>query len=123
VSIRIPGRALEGGWQPGHVETALLRFRDARLVSSEKPVRFTVYLNLDRPEDANEAHPGYAGVFKKEPTDGKKDQIILFDVTQVLTALVRPGDRASFTVFLETSGAAFSWASVELAIVAKEISG
>jgi hypothetical protein len=123
VNIRVPGRALEGGWQPGHVETAVLRFRGAKLVSSEKPVRFTVYLNLDHPEDASDLHPGYAGEFKKEPTGEKKDQIILFDVTQVLTALVRPGDRASFTVFLHTASATFSWASVELAIVAKEFSG
>lgn len=123
VSIRIPGRGLEAGWQPGRVETALLRFRGAKLLSSDKPVKFRVFLNLDRPEEASELHPGYAGVFKKEPTGEKKDQIILFDVTQVLTALVKPGDRASFTVFLDTPSATFSWASVELAIVAKEISG
>jgi hypothetical protein len=123
VSIRIPGRALEGGWQPGHVETALLRFRGAKLVSTEKPVRFTAYLNLDRPEEASELHPGYAGAFKKEPTGDKKDQIILFDVTQVLAALLKPGDRASFTVFLYTPGATLSWTSVELAIVTKEIPG
>jgi hypothetical protein len=123
VSIRIPGRALEGGWQPGHVETALLRFRGAKLVSTEKPVRFTAYLNLDRPEEASELHPGYAGAFKKEPTGDKKDQIILFDVTQVLAALLKPGDRASFTVFLDTPGATLSWTSVELAIVTKEIPG
>jgi hypothetical protein len=66
-------------------------------------------------------HPGYAGQFKKEPTT-KEDQIILFDITHVLTALVRPGDRASFTVLLDTDGANFSWTSVELAIIAKEAS-
>jgi len=119
-SLRIPGRALEGGWQPGHVESALLRFRAAKLLfGGTPPVKFSVYLNLDRPEDANENHAGFAGVFKKEPTD-KADQIILFDVTRVLTALVKPGDRASFTVFLDSEGATFSWESVELAIVAKE---
>ncbi|MGZ5440641.1 MAG: asparaginase [Thermoanaerobaculia bacterium] len=122
-SIRIPGRPLEGGWEPGHVDNALLRFRGAKLGSTEKPVRFSVYLNLDRPEDASDSQPGYAGVFKKEPTYEKRDQIILFDVTRVLTELVRPGDRASFTVFLDTPGATFSWASVELAIVAREIAG
>jgi len=119
-SVRIPGRALEGGWQPGHVESALLRFRGARvLFEGDPPVIFSVYLNLDRPEDASREHAGFAGVFKKEPTD-KPDQIILFDVTRVLTALVKPGDRASFTVFLESEGATLSWESVELAIVAKE---
>jgi len=117
-SVRIPGRALEGGWQPGHVERALLRFRGTKL-QSKTPVTFAVYLNLDRPEDASEDHAGFAGVFKKEPAD-KTDQIVLFDVTRVLTSLVKPGGRASFTVFLNSEGATFSWESVELAIVAKE---
>lgn len=123
VSVRVPGRPLEGGWQPGQVEKALLRFRGAKLdFAGTPPVMFSVYLNLDRPEDASPDHPGYAGQFKKEPTT-KDDQIILFDVTRVLTALVKPGDRASFTVFIDSEGAAFSWTSVELAIVAKEVSG
>lgn len=122
-AARIPGRPLEGGWQPAQVERALLRFRGARLTTSKRPpVRFSVYMNLDRPEDASKDHPGYAGEFKKEPTD-KPDQIILFDVTSVLTALVKPGDRASFTVVLETEGAEFSWESVELAIIAREAGG
>lgn len=122
-SIRVPGRALEGGWQPAHVERALLRFRGAKLAfSGEPPVLFSVYLNLDQPEDASKEHPGYAGQFKKEPTE-QVDQIILFDVTRVLTALVKPGDRASFTVFLDSEGAEFSWSRVELAIIQKEISG
>lgn len=121
-SIRIPGRPLEGGWQPAAVERALLRFRNAKLSGGpESPVRFSVYMNLDRPEDAGVDHPGYVGAFKKEPTT-KEDQTILFDVTPVLTALAAPGDRASFTVFLESDGAAFSWTGVELAIIAKEAS-
>jgi hypothetical protein len=119
-SVRIPGRPLEGGWQPGQVERALLRFRGAKLhFSGRPPVKFSVYLNLDRIEDATKEHPGYAGQSKKEPT-AKDDQIILFDVTRVLTALAKPGDRVSFTVFLDTNGAEFSWESVELAIIAKE---
>jgi L-asparaginase len=121
-SVRVPGRPLEGGWQPAQVERALLRFRGAKLsYSGRPPVKFSVYMNLDRPEDATTEHPGYAGQFKKEPAT-KEDQIILFDVTRVLTALVKPGDRASFTVFIDTKGADFSWESVELAIIAKETS-
>jgi L-asparaginase len=122
-SVRVPGRPLEGGWQPTLIEKALLRFRGAKLITSKRPpVKFTVYLNLDRPEDASRDHPGFAGEFKKEPSD-KPDQIILFDVTSVLEALVRPGDRASFTVFLETEGTEFSWESIELAIISKESTG
>lgn len=121
-SVRVPGRPLEAGWQPSHVERALLRFRGAKLAFSGKPpVLFSVYINLDRPEDATPDHPGFAGQFKKEP-ETREDQIILFDITRVLTALLKPGDRASFTVFLETDGAEFSWNSVELAIIAKEAS-
>jgi hypothetical protein len=132
-SVRIPGRSLEGGWSPGHVERALLRFRGARLsTTGNPPVLFSVYMNLDRLEDANPDHPGYAGQAKKEPTtknaEGdkitfKEDQIILFDITHVLTAMVKPGDRASFTVFIDSKGAEFSWNSVELAIITKEVSG
>jgi L-asparaginase len=119
-NVRVPGRPLEGGWQPNSVETALLRFRGAKLAfAGQPPVQFSVYLNLDRPEDASTDHPGYAGTFKKEPAL-KEDQIILFDVTNVLTSLVKPGDRASFTVFLDTDGAEFTWNAVELAIIAKE---
>lgn len=119
-NIRIPGRALDGGWHPGNVENALLRFRSAKLAyDGRPPVEFSVYLNLDRPEDAGADHPGYAGTFKKEPTT-KDDQIVLFDVTKVLTSLVKPGERASFTVFLDTDDAEFNWSSVELAIISKE---
>jgi hypothetical protein len=121
VSVRIPGRPLEGSWQPSHVEKALLRFRGAKLrFYSNPPVLFSVYMNLDRPEDASTDHAGYAGQFKKEPAD-KDDQIILFDITRVVTALVKAGERASFTVFLDTENAEFSWESVELAIIAKEV--
>ncbi len=121
ISVRVPGRPLEGGWQPSHVERALLRFRGAKLqFAGSPPVLFSVYMNLDRPEDAGVEHPGYAGQFKKEPAT-KDDQIILFDITPVLTALVKAGERASFTVFLDTEGAEFSWTSVELAIITKEV--
>ena len=122
-SVRIPGRPIEGGWQPSQVEGALLRFRGAKLSSMKRPpVLFSVYLNLERAEDASKDHPGFAGQFKKEPST-KNDQIILFDVTRVLTALVKPGDRASFTVILDTEGTEFSWNSVELAIISKEGTG
>lgn len=123
VNVRVPGQELGGGWLPSQVEKALLRFRGAKLeFTDEPPVKFSVYLNLDRQADAKPDHPGYAGEFNKEPTT-KNDQIILFDVTRVLAALVKPGDRASFTVFLDTEGAAFSWTSVELAIIAREVIG
>jgi L-asparaginase len=120
VNVRVPGRPVEGSWQPGQVERALLRFRGSKLSSpDELPVLFPVYMNLDKAEDASRDHPGFAGDFNKEAVS-KDDQIILFDVTRVLTAMVKPGDRASFTVLLDTDGAEFSWTSVELAIIQKE---
>lgn len=121
-SVRVPGRPLEGNWHPAQVERALLRFRGAKLAFPGKPpVLFSIYLNLDRVEDASKQHPGYAGEFKKEPNI-EEDQIILFDVTRVLTAIAKPTERVSFMVFLDTEGAEFSWKSVELAIIQKEIS-
>ena len=120
-NVRIPGKALEGSWQNTQVERALLRFRGATLATSkEPPVDFSVYLNLDKVEDASTDHPGYAGVFKKEPTEDKSDQIILFDVTRVITTLVGAGERASFTVILDTPDSEFTWKSVELAIITRE---
>jgi L-asparaginase len=122
-SVRVPGRPLEGGWQSSQIERALLRFRGAKLAfSGVPPVLFSVYLNLDGAEDATQDHPGYAGQFKKEPNIDT-DQIILFDVTRVLAALAKTGDRVSFTVILDTESAEFSWTSVELAIIQKEVSG
>jgi hypothetical protein len=121
-SVRVPGRPLEGSWQAGQVERALLRFRGAKLdFAGKPPVLFSVYVNLDQPEDASPKHAGFVGQFKKEPVT-KDDQIVLFDVTRVLTALIQPGERASFTVFLDSEGAEFSWSRVELAIIQKEIS-
>jgi L-asparaginase len=123
VNLRVPGRPLEGSWQTSHIEKALLRFRGAKLAfTGFPPVLFSVYVNLDRAEDASTDHPGYSGQFKKDPNI-EPDQIILFDVTSVVTALAKPGERASFTVWLDTTGAEFSWASVELAIIQKEVSG
>ena len=122
-SVRVPGHPLVGEWRPSNVERALLRFRGAKLHFSESPpVMFSVYINLDTPEDASKEHPGFVGQFKKEP-DIREDQIIVFDVTRVLIALAKSGDRVSFTVFLETDRAIFSWKSIELAIVAKEVLG
>jgi len=123
VHMHVSGEPLEGNWQPTQVERALLRFRGAKLKFLGKPpVLFSVYLNLEQPEDAAVSHPGYAGSFKKEPVAGE-DQIIVFDVTRVLTAIAKPGDRPSFTVFLESESATFSCRSVELAIIAKEVTG
>jgi hypothetical protein len=118
-TLRIPGRPLEGGWTPSRVDRALLRFRGASVSNpvSRGPVTFRVYMNLDKPEDATRDHPGFVGVFRKETQEAG---IIVFDVTRILTALTKPGDRASFTVFLETDGASLSWREVEVAVIARE---
>lgn len=120
VNLRVPGRPLEGGWTPNRVDRALLRFRGASVATppgKRGPAVFRVFMNLDRAEDAGNDHPGLVGEFKKEP---QESGIIVFDVTRVLTALTKPGDRASFTVFLETDGASLAWREVEVAIIARE---
>ena len=120
VNLRVPGRPLEGGWTPDRVDRALLRLRGASVanLTGPGPVRFRVYMNLDKPEDAAKDHPGFIGEFRKEPQDSG---IIVFDVTRALTSLTKAGDRASFTIFLETDGASLSWREVEVAIITREI--
>ncbi|SPF38588.1 Cytoplasmic L-asparaginase I (modular protein) [Candidatus Sulfopaludibacter sp. SbA4] len=118
VSLRVPGRPIEGGWTPNRVDRALLRFRGASVAHAKRgPVAFRVFMNLDKPEDASTDHPGFVGTFKKEP---QETGIIVFDVTRVLVALTKPGDRASFTIFLDTDEASLSWREVEVAVVARE---
>lgn len=116
--LRIPGRPLEGGWTPDRLDRALLRFRGASVTNTKRgPVSFRVFMNLDRPEDASKDHPGFIGETKKEP---QESGIIVFDVTRVLKALSQAGDRASFTVFIDTESASLSWREVEVAIIARE---
>jgi L-asparaginase len=122
VHVRVPGLPAEGGWVREKVEKVFLRFRGAKLKLKEgkrPPVKFSVYLNLFQLEDATPNNSGYAGEFKKEPTE-KPDQMILFDVTKTFVGTVKPGERVSFTVFLDTDDAEFSWEHVDLTILTKE---
>jgi hypothetical protein len=120
VHYRIPARPLKGVWDPTRLDRALLRFRAARLQSTEKdaPVSFRVFINLDDPSDADPSHPGHAGVFRKWPED--RESIIIFDVTGALAPIARPDERVSFTLFVDSAPASFSWDEVELALFIRD---
>ena len=122
-NVRIPGRPVEGKWEPSRLERALLRFHCASVerYRSSGPAFVRLFANLDNPEEASESHPGYAGRARKEATS--KPGIIIFDVTRAVAAIARPGDRISFTLFLDTPGTTFSWREVELALIGREVAG
>jgi L-asparaginase len=118
--FRIPARPLEGTWVPERIDRALLRFKRARLKSDEEEVKFRVFANLDDPADADESHVGYAGEHKKWVKGGDSEGIFIFDVTRAIKPIARPGERVSLSLFLDTTGATFAWAEVELALLVRE---
>lgn len=119
-NFRIPARALSGTWEPGRIDRALLRFRDAELRSDQKEVQFRLFVNLDDPTEATESHVGFAGEHKKWVEGGSSRGIFVFDVTRAVKPIAKPGDRLSLTVFLDTGGASFSWSEIELALLVRE---
>lgn len=118
--FRIPGRPLEGAWDPQRIDRALLRFREARLKSAEKEVGFRLFVNLDDVNDAGASHVGYAGEHKKWVEDGESEGIFIFDVTRAIKPIAKPSERVSLTLFLDTKDASFSWSEVELVMFVRE---
>lgn len=118
--FRIPASELGGTWEAQRIDRALLRFKKASLKSVKEEVNFRVFVNLDDPAEANEAHVGYAGESKKWVDKGESKGIFIFDVTRAIKPIARPGERVSLTLFLDTEGASFSWADVELALLIRE---
>ena len=120
--FRIPGRPMEGVWKAEQIERALLRFRGATVKPTEKEqsVTLRVFANLNPGEEPGEDHPGYVGPIDKYPPD-VQPTITIIDVTDAVRPVARPGDRISFTVFVDSPGATFSWKSVELALFVKEM--
>jgi L-asparaginase len=118
-SVRIPGRPLEGKWDPARLESALLRFHKASIGHSRSGlVQFRLFAELDSPEQASEKHPGYAGKVHKEA--GGETGLVVFDLTHAVASLGSPGERMSFTLFVDTPGAEFTWSEVDLALVVRE---
>lgn len=121
-NFRIPGRPLEGVWRAEQIERALLRFRGSTATPAEgdKAARMRIFANLNPGQEPSDDHPGYVDPILKYPPD-VQPTISIFDVTDAVRSIAHPGDRISFTVFVDSSGATFSWKSVELALFVKEM--
>ena len=138
--LRVKGVPVSGSFATAQVERALLRLRGAKVAgtqSEKKPtaasrrvrkddepapspdaVEFRVFLNLDEDVEPNEADPSFAGAFTKWPMD--QEGLVMFDITHAFRATVRPGERLSFTLLLDTPDAALTWRSAELAVFVRE---
>jgi L-asparaginase len=118
---RIPARPLAGQWDSAHVGRALLRLRQARVScdteeNSKSLVR--VFLDLDPDAVPSDDHVGFAGAYNKWHMDN--DGLVMFDVTERVRQMTRPGQRVSFTIVLDTPEATLSWGRADLAIFADE---
>lgn len=125
---RIPGQALEGSWRTHQIERALLRFRGtgSTAAEGEEAITLRIFANLGPEETPTTELPGFAGEMMLYPPD-KGDEastfevpaLSIFDVTKPLRATARPGERMSFTIYVDSPNATFSWKSVELALYIK----
>jgi L-asparaginase len=116
---RIRGVPSEGKWTPDTVDRALLRLRRAKVTSGDdKAVDYRVFLNLDPDASPDNSDPGFGGKFRKWPTSD--EGVVVFDVTTAFKATVKPGDRVSFTIVIDTKGGGLEWAATELAIFAED---
>lgn len=118
--FRVPGRPMEGIWNPALISNALLRLRGAKvtLPGRENAAKFRIFLNLNPGEEPDEESPNFAGTYRKYASE--ESPILVFDVTRSLIPVARPGERVSFTLLLDTQGATVSWESIELALYVRE---
>jgi L-asparaginase len=144
--VRLKAVQVEGQWSPARVERALLRLRGAcfegvtasptspevgatpgslRLKGPESPtatsmpVDLRVFVNLDPNGVPNEKSPNFAGHFHRYPT-GSDTMLLVLDIAPAVRASVRPGERISITVFVDTPGASLRWEQTELAVFVRE---
>lgn len=117
--FRLPGKALEGQWNPQRIDRALLRLRKGKVgLPKEDPVEFRVFINVDPDQPLRDDHPNLAGKFRKWPSE--KAGLVVFDVTKATRAIARPGERVSFTFTVETEGGSLSWEEAEVALFIRE---
>ncbi len=86
--------------------------------TADSKCRVRIFLDLDPDAALSDEHVGFAGAVNKWNMDA--DGLVTFDVTQRIRQMTRPGQRVSFTIVLDTPGAALSWGRVDLAIIADE---
>ncbi len=118
-----PDRDLQGDWGPEALERVVLRLYGAAVTGSgpqkDQPIDLALYAGLSSNEEpAGPSSPKYAGSARRAPTKGKT--ILSFDVSDVTRRLFKPGQRASFSIFLSSNEGSLSWDRAELALFAKD---
>jgi L-asparaginase len=117
--LRLPGKPLAGHWDPKRMDHAFLRLRQCSVDHpDEQVVELRVFVNLDPEAGLTDFHPNLVGRFRKWPT--QEAGLVAFDVTDVVQSIGEPGDRISFTIAVDTPGAAVSFERAELALFIRE---
>ena len=114
---RIRGEVVSGQFSPAGVQRALLRLRGVSLASDDK-VSVRLFLNLDPDATPDNSDPGFGGKHSRWPE--AQTGLTVFDITPAFRATVKPGDRVSVTVVIDTADSQFTWESAELAVFIEE---
>ncbi len=130
---RIRGEAVGLPEDRDRIARALLRLRTAKLTgppsaNGAEPDAVSISLFTDLSDDDPLTHdgPGFLGQFRRWPRSDAERAIsgdtgvLMFDVTELVQGRVKAGDRISFTVAVETSGASLAWEGVELAVYVRD---
>lgn len=127
--LRIRGVPIPGSVDPAAVERAVVRLRgaqvhgpaspvaDAEHDEAASPIAFRIFLNLAEGAATDVNDPGFARSFTKWPMENAG--LVMFDVTAAFRATARSGERASFTLILDSLGE-LTWTTSELAIFVRE---
>ncbi len=116
--VRIKGEVLKG-FGSGSVEQVLLRLRKAQVESTDaEPVTIEVYLNLDPDLEPSSSLPGFAVAQRKWPM--QSEGLVIFDVTQRVQQLIRPGERCSFTLVIRGDNGSLKWMAADVAVIVRE---
>lgn len=130
---RIRGEALQVPENRERIARALLRLRAAKLSgppsrdgAEADAVTLALYTDLSEDDPLRRDGPGFLGAFRRWPRSDAERAIagdtgvLMFDVTEFVRGRVKAGDRVSFTLAVETPGAALMWEGVELAVYVRD---
>jgi len=116
---RFRGEGVSSAWSPQKLSKALLRLRESSVTTKNgDAVEFLVFVGLSGDAELDTARPNFAGTFVKQANSN--DNMLVFDVTTTVLALVAPGSRTSFTIALRTEDALVKWKRAELVFFTNE---
>lgn len=101
-----------------NIEKIVLRFRDAQILNDkEEAIELKLFIDLNSEDELNENSPNFLGTFKKAPTSSAS--ILFFDISERAHLIL--GNRASFTICLNSPNGSFTWRSAELVLFVSEL--